>query len=207
MMTTKSFRLIAVSIIAMLTLSIWVSPQLIRSYTYANDGIGGVASRTNLQICIANHNGAPVTGEVMSKIRTAFAKVKQHPDFERAGLNRGGGPQIRAGCPSASTLNTEKWGRNTVTTPGPIHTYVFIASAQDLQGTQFKQYPRVVGYEQMCISSQCASVANAVYLTPEELNDPQLLVRTLTAGIGLSDPQPAVPLYNDQITPDDKSKQ
>lgn len=135
----------------------------------------------------------------------AFAKVRQHPDFETAGLNGGDGPKIRAGCPSSSTLNTEQWGRNTVTRPGLIHTFVFIASAEELLRTQFKHYPRVMGHEQMCEGTRCASVAHAVYLTPEEVNDPEELVRSLTAGIGLSDLEPETPTYNDQVMPDHKS--
>lgn len=206
MLSTRTNRIVVLVVLVLLVIGVWSYPSLLGSARAGDAWVAGVSGRTNLQLCVADLRGSAMTDEVMSKIQTTFAKVKKHPDFEQAGLNRGDGPEIRAGCPSAATLNTQEWGRNTVTTPGSIQTYVFSASEQDFQQTTFKSYPRVVGQEQMCVDSQCASVANAVYLTTKELNDPALLIRALTVGIGLSDSQSTAPLYNDQVTPDDKSK-
>lgn len=207
MMTMQPLRFIVTTIMALLAITVWVFPRPAQRLAAAGEGIGGVPGRISLHICVANHNGSPIAGEVMRKVHTAFAKVRQHPDFEAAGLNGGDGPTIRAGCPSPSTLNTERWGRNTVAHPGSIHTYVFIAPAEEIQRTQFKHYPRVVGHEQMCEGAHCASVANAVYLTPEELNDPEALIRSLLAGIGLSASYLETPVYTDQVTPDRKPQQ
>jgi len=205
-MTIRTTRITFLGILTLLAALVWSYPLLGGQAHAHNDHASNGFNRPNLQLCVALQGGGQVTGEVMSKVQTAFVRVKQHRDFAAAGLNRGDGPKIRAGCPSASTLKTEQWGRNTVATPGDIHTYVFLASEQDLAGVGFKHYPRVVGHEQQCHDTQCASVANAVYLTMAELNDPETLVTTLTAGIGLMTPDMQVPTYNSQVTPDDKTR-
>lgn len=107
-----------------------------RNDVHANtsSAIGGIPGRDNLQLCIANVDGSPAKGEVMSRIPMAFATVKHHPEFEKAGLNAGGGPKVRAGCPSGSDLKTQQLGRRNVTVAGPILTYVFVTSAEDIKG-------------------------------------------------------------------------
>ncbi|MCG8347625.1 MAG: hypothetical protein MI924_07580 [Chloroflexales bacterium] len=123
-----------------------------------------------------------------------------------AGLDRGEGPPIVAGRPTASTLSTEHHGRLIVDQLGPVHTYVFIAPEEELQKTQFKYYPRTIPQETMCRGDMCGSVANAVYITPQELADRQTLVDALTAGLGLPlDEAPQDPA-NNGLTPDTKRK-
>ena len=204
MKSTLIRSLIAVLLVAGAA-GVYMYPQFQHNDVHANTSpaIGGIFGRENLQLCIANVDGSPAKDEIMQQIHTAFATVKQHPEFEKAGLSAGGGPKIRAGCPSASDLKTEQAGKRTVAVAGPILTYVFITSAEELKGVQFKHYPRVMGYEQMCEGQFCNSVSNALYITAEELNDSAKLVEALTAGIGLETKQ--APLYVDGVTPDDKT--
>lgn len=56
----------------------------------------------------------------------------------------------------------------------------------------------------MCTGQVCNSVSNALYITPEELADPETLVKALTAGVGLeaNDSTP----YVDGVTADDKTQ-
>lgn len=211
MLSTR--RTIKLFVMLLLAVAVWSIPTLRSGLRAARESewVAGVPGRVRL-FCIANHDGMALPDDVLPKINAAFAKVAQHPEFARAGLDvvpptaadttGQGDPRILAGCPSRSTLNSDQWGRYTVTRPGPVQTYVFIVAADELKQTEFKHYPRVVGQEQICGEGVCNSVANAVYITPDELNEPAVLEQALTAGLGL--PLTAEPIYIDGVTPDQK---
>lgn len=206
---TMKLRIVTVVALVLLAIGAWSLPYLRPAGTLAGtqDGIGNVPERTNLQLCVQGFDGTAVPPNIIGKITAALAKVKNHPDFERAGLNRGGGPTVLRGCPDGPSIKSARRGPNVITKPSPIFTFVFIASQEELQGLLFKRYPRVTSQETQCEGDKCREVTKAVYLTPQELGNEQQLVSALTSGVGLLLPNEEIPLYTDGVTPDDKSKQ
>lgn len=223
----KSIHKIQIIVLIALTLimtGIWGFADSIRAAAYASAGasqwVAGIPGRTAV-LCVANLEGAAVGRDVLQKVNTAFMKkVKTHRDFHLAGLDAvvslapseaaarvaGIDPLIRAGCPSSATLHTNRWGNNRVSSPGSVQTYVFVASAEQLSSVAFKHYPRVAGHEYICEDGQCNSVANALYITPEEIDNPGILAQALTSGVGLSNDNENVPVYINGVTPDNKLK-
>ncbi len=144
-----SKRLAVGLILAFIAGIVWAYPYFSNNLVQAHEtpAIGGIPGRMNLQICIANTDGSAVKGELMSQIQTTMQDLKKHPQFEAAGLNSGGGAKIRAGCPSKAALAGNEMKPQRVSVAGPILTYVFIVSEEQLSNVAFKHYPRVVGHE------------------------------------------------------------
>lgn len=218
-------RLIAVVMLSLIAISIWIFADELQGTIYARSNdqsrwVAGIPGRTAV-LCVSNLDGTKVPYDVLQRVHKAFTtNVKTHRYFQQAGLDvnppippdevgtreKGIDLLIRNSCPAQSTIKTKKWGNNRVKGPGSVHTYVFIASAEELSQTAFKRYPRVVGQEYVCEAAQCNSVANALYITPEELNNPDELAKALTAGVGLAWEEVTQPGYVNGVTPDDKSK-
>lgn len=123
----------------------------------------------------------------LDKIITAFRTVSMHPDYAAAGYGEPGRiPQIAAGCPKPPTLRSLQGKPQTVDTPSPFLAFVFVAPADMLQSEHFyEKYARVTTQEWTCEGNNCSEATSAVYLTPEELDDPVQLVRSLTEAIWL----------------------
>lgn len=59
----------------------------------------------------------------------------------------------------------------------------------------------------MCSGDKCHEVTKALYITPEEVENEETLVKALTSGIGLVLPEAAQPsVYVDGVTPDNKTQ-
>lgn len=223
MRKVSALRLTVILALTLIVSSLWVFADQVRSSVYAHDDsrwVDGIPGRTAV-LCVANLDGSKVSHEILQKIHTAYVSaVKTNPYYRAAGLDvspsipaneantreEGIDLLIRNSCPDQATLKSNRWGNNRVSSPGPVHTYLFIASEADLESVPFKHYPRVVGQEDMCEEAQCNSVANALYITLKELNDPKALNTALLAGIGLSWDDMTQSIYVDGVTPDDRSK-
>ena len=189
MKSTTFIRTGGLVVMTALSASLWLSSGF--GAHAAGGGIAGVEERADLQICVARPDGSNPGGEAMSKLRRALSDVQAHPQFKPAGLDANGGPKLVAGCPSPSTLHTKEWGGRRVSRPGAFHAYVFLASEEDLGDNIFKR-DRVTVQERMCEHQRCASVSNALYVTPDVLADEDRLSRALATGIGLAvDESPA----------------
>jgi len=153
-----------------------------------------------LEICVQNVDGTAVAPGVMDKITSAFKEVKKHRDFDAAGLNAGGGPVFKPGCSGEPTIRDNKAQK--VTKPSPIFTFVFIASEEALSNVPFKHYPRVKSQETMCEGDVCAEVTKALYITPQEIENEEILVQALTFGVGLMPADRPRSQYVDGVTRD-----
>ncbi|HEX9441263.1 MAG TPA: hypothetical protein VF909_16380 [Roseiflexaceae bacterium] len=161
-------------------------------------------NRPRLQLCVATLDGTAPSQGAVKKIAAALDEVSKQPYFALAGLNQGGGPTVIAGCPSPSPLKTERGRVYVVTEPSPIFTFVFIATEEELQGVTFKGFPRVMAQEVMCEGDDCGEVTKAVYITRAELDNREILVRAITACVGLrplDQGQESNPIYVDGVTP------
>lgn len=185
-------------VLALCALGAWSLAFLTHSNASAHPG--GPPGRTRLEICVQNVDGSTVLSTVMDKITTAFKEVKKHRDFEAAGLNAGGGPKFKIGCPSGPTIKENK--AHKVTKHSAEFTFIFIASEAELQAVPFKHYPRVKSQETMCEEDVCAEVTKALYLTPQEINDPAKLVPALAFGVGLMPTDSPQSQYIDGVTRD-----
>jgi hypothetical protein len=155
--------------------------------------------RPNLQICVENLDGTPPSQKALGKITAAFQRVKAHPHFKDAQLDRGVGPTIVAGCPGEATITSAAWAgpkRGAPTypeTPSAFHTFVFVvpeAAAQQAFGTVF---PRLTAQEVLCVDDGCGEVSTAAYITPAELDNADVLARSLSWGVGLIPPGEQLP--------------
>jgi hypothetical protein len=165
--------------------------------------------RANLQLCVENLDGTAPSQKALGKITAAFQRVKAHPHFGDAQLDRGIGPTIVAGCPGDATITSASWAgpkRGAATypaTPSEFHTFVFVvpdATAQQAFGTAF---PRVTAQEVMCVDDVCGEVSTAVYVTPGELDKGDVLARSLSWGVGLVPPGEQLPTT---VAPRDAAK-
>jgi hypothetical protein len=155
--------------------------------------------RANLQLCVENLDGTVPSQKAVGKITAAFQRVKAHPHFGDAQLDRGIGPTIVAGCPGDATIKAASWAgpkRGAATypaTPSEFHTFVFVvpdAAAHHAFGTVF---PRVTAQEVLCVDDVCGEVSTAVYVTPAELDNGDVLARSLSWGVGLIPPGEQLP--------------
>jgi hypothetical protein len=74
------------------------------------------------------------------------------------------------------------------------------AAAQHAFGTVF---PRVTAQEVMCVDDVCGEVSTAVYVTPAELDNRNVLARSLSWGVGLIPPGEQLPTT---VAPRDAAK-
>lgn len=199
MLTARTTRIGTLVVLTFFAVGAW-GFAFFRNSSVAAQSLGGPLGRPRLEVCVQNMDGTVVEPEVMDKITTAFKEVKKHRDFEAAGLNAGGGPKLKAGCPSGPTLKENKARK--VTKPSPEFTFIFIASEEDLKGVLFKYYPRVKSQETMCKEDSCTEVTKALYLTPQEIGDPAKLIPALTFGVGLMPTEPPQSQYRDGVTSD-----
>ncbi len=155
--------------------------------------------RPNLQICVENLDGTAPSQKALGKITAAFQRVKAHPHFTDAQLDRGIGPTIVAGCPGAATITSAAWAgpkRGAPTypdTPSEFHTFVFVVpdvAAREAFGTVF---PRLTAQEVLCVEDACGEVSTAAYITPAELDNVDVLARSLSWGVGLVPPGETLP--------------
>ncbi len=181
-------RVLALAAFTLVAAAIWTMPP-----TEAHQ------FRPNLQLCVENLDGSAPSHKALGKITAAFQRVKAHPHFADAQLNRGIGPTIVAGCPGDATIKSASWAgpkRGAATypdTPSAFHTFVFVvpeAAAQHAFGTVF---PRLTAQEVMCVEDVCGEVSTAAYITPAELDHPDALARSLSWGVGLVPPGEQLP--------------
>jgi hypothetical protein len=181
--TTRSLILVVLSLIAVI---VWSLPHL---------SLAGESHqrqhRANLQLCIENLDRTPASNKAMGKIMAAFKRVQAHRHFKDAQLDRGGGPTIMAGCPSEATIKSKQWAGfkfgapNLRTEPSNISTFVFIVSQEEAQRAFGNIFPRITPQEIMCDEHKCGEVSTASYITPAELENFDVLVRSLSWGVGL----------------------
>ncbi len=180
--TDRNLILIMLSLIAV---TVWSFPYL------SSAGAHQQHHRANLQLCIENLDGTPASKKAMGKIMAAFKKVQAHRHFKDAQLDRGGGPTIVAGCPSEATIKSERWAGfklgapNLRTEPSEISTFVFIVPQEEAQRAFGNLFPRITPQEIMCHEEECGEVSTATYITPEELENFDILARSLSWGVGL----------------------
>ena len=188
MTTWRNHRILPLAALVLVAVGIWTMPQ-----TDAQQ------FRANLQLCVENLDGTAPSQKALGKITAAFQQVKAHPHFGDAQLDRGIGPTIVAGCPGNATIKAASWAgpkRGAATypaTPSDFHTFVFVvpdAAAQHAFGTVF---PRVTAQEVMCVDDMCGEVSTAVYVTPAELDNGDVLARSLSWGVGLVPPGEQLP--------------
>jgi hypothetical protein len=151
-------------------------------------------NRVGLKICVDSLAPGVESRVVQGEVRGTLIKISNHPDFQPAGLGRQPAV-VDVGCPAPPTITQPNYeprypgtGGTSVTTPSQYRTFVFVASPQQL-ATAFPRFtgrlPRTTTQERLCEGHVCHEVTVAVYVTPEELRDPQFLGRSLTYGLGL----------------------
>lgn len=197
--------------LALFAVAVWAHPALFAQGNSDKDKEKEFRGRPDLQICVQSLQEESVPPNIMGLMRSALAQVSKHPHFKAAKMDVGGGPKLKAGCPLPSGLKNKQLKVARTDEPNPIFTFVFIASQEELQDVSFKGDVRVVPQEMMCEVGEdegvCNEVTKAIYITPEELEDPQMLARALTAGVGLMNIEQAAPIYTDEVTEDKDAAQ
>lgn len=164
----------------------------VSSFPYITQASSHPQHRANLQLCVQNLDGTPTSRDALGKITAAFNRVKTHPSFKDARLDRGTGPTIVAGCPGEATIKSPTWAGPKegayvppTNAPSEFQTFVFIVPEAEAQRAFGDVYPRITTQEMMCVAQTCGEVSAAVYVTPTELDNFNLLARSLSWGVGL----------------------
>lgn len=188
MTTRHTQRCVALAALTLAAAAIWTMPQ-----TEAQQ------FRPHLQICVENLDGTPPSQKALGKITAAFQRVKVHPQFKDAQLDRGIGPTIVAGCPGEATITSAAWAgpkRGAPTypdTPSAFHTFVFVVPDAAAHGAFGTRFPRLTAQEVLCVDDGCGEVSTAAYITPGELDNGDVLARSLSWGVGLIPPGETLP--------------
>lgn len=202
MLKLRKDRIVILAVLVAMAIGSWSFSFWSHAYAGNSKLPGG---RPSLQVCIQKMDGSEVEASVMGKVTAAFARVKHHKDFAAAGLDSGGGMKLLRGCPSVAAA--KQGHAHVVSHASPIFTFVFVATEAELKDITFKSYPRVGSQETMCSGDKCHEVTKALYITPEEVENEETLVKALTSGIGLVLPEAAQPsVYVDGVTPDNKTQ-
>ncbi len=186
------------------------------AYAHGDKWVTGIPGR-NAVICVSNTDGSKVSRSELEMINKSFIEnVKTHPYFEASGLNahpdiskeeahsreKGIDILIKNGCPKAAAMRSNSPEALRVSTPGMVHTYVFIASDDEIKDKSFKHKYRDMGQEYICQGTVCNSVANSIYLTRSEIADSDVLAEALLSGVGFVTQE--VDIYTNGVTPDSK---
>lgn len=147
--------------------------------------------RTGLKLCVQSLLPGVDSQTLQESVRGMVNKISNaHPDFRPAGL--GHEPvDVAVGCPGQPAITNPGFapGRDgvaaRVTTPSPYRLFVFVAPPERLASTLAWKSPRRATREVMCEGSYCGTVTGELYVTLDELRDPQQLERSLTQGLGL----------------------
>ncbi len=186
MMNNSVVRGRRLAVLTILAVGVWAMPY----WTQASNHQHQPEHRANLQLCVQNLDGTPAAQKALGKITAAFNRVKLHPHFDDAQLDRGVGPTIVGSCPSDATIKSPQWmakygAPNQPATPSEISTFVFIVPQADADRAFGSIFPRITPQEIMCKKHVCAEVTTAVYVTPAELDNFDVLARSLSWGVGL----------------------
>lgn len=191
MITNTTTRIRRLAVLAFVAASVWTVPYLTHASNHAHaDHHERPDHRANLQLCVQNLDGTPASQKAVGKITAAFNRVKLHRHFGDAQLDRGIGPTIMAGCPGDATIKSHHWGAKygapqQPATPSEISTFVFIVPQADAQRAFGDVLPRITPQEIMCEDHVCGEVTTAVYLTLAELDNIDVLTRSLSWSVGL----------------------
>lgn len=169
--------------------------------------VAGAQQRT-LRMCVDQFN----TSVSLSRARERLARVmrthvEQHPRFAVAGFSAGNWI-LSEGCPQGPALLTSgekhpKNGGNPLTFPVDVpsgyRTFIFIVPQVEID-RMFGELPyQIAVQEHVCGKDDCATVANAWYLSAETLGQAgepgpnNAVARGLILGIGLEPPLPPSP--------------
>lgn len=168
--------------------------------------IQGAQSR-DLRLCVDREGVDVDLAQVRGRLERAMrADIERHPRFGLAGFSPGRW-SIAVGCPSPPALlrSGEKAVKNggrpfiagPVAQPSGFRTFVFIVPQAEID-RMFGPLPyQIAVQEHVCSGDNCATVANAWYVSPETLARPASPVdpvaRGLVLGIGLEPPIPDTP--------------
>lgn len=165
------------------------------------------AQTRDLRMCVDRQGVDLDLTQVRGRLERAMrTQVEGHPRFGFAGFQPGRWT-ITVGCPSAPALlqSGEKAVKNggrpfiagPVTEPSGFRTFIFVVPQAEID-RMFGALPyQIAVQEHVCSGDDCATVANAWYVSPETLTSPSLpgdpVARGLVLGIGLEPPIPDVP--------------
>jgi hypothetical protein len=184
MINQRLVRFLTLAALIAVAVGVWIYPHSTTAHDHE--------FRPNLELCVENLDGTPASQRALGKITAAFNQVKLHPSFHDAQLDRGTGPAIVAGCPSRATILSSTWtgpkygASDTITQePSEFHTFVFIVPQATVDAKFGSMYPRLTTQETVCMDHACGEISTAVYITPEELENFDVLKRSLSWGVGL----------------------
>lgn len=184
-MKAGKIRILALAALTLIAVGVWSIPYFTQARKPTNH-------RDNLQLCVQNADGTPASAEALAKIKQAFKdKVETHQHFKAAKLDRGNGPTFTSGCPGEATITSKNWAgpkygaANLTAAPSEVSTFIFIVSQAEAQRAFGDVYPRITAQEMMCRGDVCGDTTMAVYITPEDLDNKDLLGRQLSWSVGL----------------------
>ncbi len=187
MLAKQTNRSLVLMVLSLIALTVWSWPYV----SVAWETHQRPPQQFTAKVCIENLDGTPVSHRALDKIMAALQQVRAHRHFKAAQLDRGGGPTIMAGCPSAATIKSPHWAGSKLgaphlrTEPSDIATFVFIVPQAEAQRAFGTMFPRITPQEIMCHEHTCGEVATATYITAAELERFDVLARSLSWGLGL----------------------
>jgi hypothetical protein len=160
---------------------------------FTSDNALLVTNRDRLRVCVELSPAlAPATApRVSGELIQALQRLRQHPDWEAAGLGREVPPPER-GCPGARRLTAplrfdQVVGPGVTATPGPYRTAVFVldeATARTVLGPRNATFAQ---FEIMCLPGGhlCPEVTRALLVRESFLTNVDFIDTYLTLAIGL----------------------
>lgn len=110
-------------------------------------------------------------------------RFASNPDYKPAGYTD---LFIEIGCPAPPTLRALGGETPTVTEQSRFTSFIFVAPKELLDKERFaRPFPRVTAQEVTCEGDSCQEATKGVYLTLDELRNPELLTQALTVAIWL----------------------
>lgn len=153
-----------------------------------------VTDRDRLRLCIELAPAAARTApQVSDALLQALRRLRQHPDWERAGLGSET-PAPELGCPGArlpaATLKVDQIvGPGRTTVPGPHRTAVFVLDDATARAVLGPRRAAFATFEFMCLpgpnAHQCMEVTRALLARQDFVTTPEFVDTYLTLAIGL----------------------
>lgn len=148
-------------------------------------------NRDGLKVCVESLVPGVDRQTIRGRIQGGLTSVANHPDFQAAGLGRRA-VVVDAGCPAPPTIADPQYGSSrrlgrptSVTEPSPYRLFVFVATVEQIAQAFGDRPQHITAQEVLCEKDLCPVVTTALYVTPEELGDRDVLALGLTEGVGL----------------------
>jgi hypothetical protein len=150
-----------------------------------------VSNRSVLRVCLQTDASlSPRISDIVAQLSTALGKVRQHKDWEAAGLGANvPTPEIGCGAkiPAKRISRFELIGPGLTATPGPFRTIIVVLDGKQADTVLGKRPTQFATFESMRVNNHVAAeVTSALVVRQDFLNSSDFAEIYLPAAIGLA---------------------